>query len=158
MRNSFETEPARFISSPVLDHPSFQGLDDTEAVMDWTRLEGLMGEIYTSTTGRPSYPFLTLFRSLLQGICYKLSDEQLAASLARDSLFRRFCSLELSRGIADATTLGRFRQKLVQYDLWERLLGEGNCQLEAQQVIMSQGRSKSLMRHQFPWHGFHQFT
>ncbi len=124
MRKSFETQPALFVSSTALDHPSLHGLDDTEAVLDWMQLEALMNEIYASKTGRPSYPLLTLLRGLLLGIWYKLSDEQLAASLARDLLFCRFCRLELSADIADATTLGRFRQQLVQYDLWERLLGE----------------------------------
>ena len=42
MRNSFETEPARFVYSPVLDHPSVHGQDDTGAVLDWTRLEALL--------------------------------------------------------------------------------------------------------------------
>jgi len=33
MRNSFETEPARFFSSPALDHPPLQGLDATKVVL-----------------------------------------------------------------------------------------------------------------------------
>ncbi len=90
--------------------------------------------------GRPSYPLLTLLRSLLLGIWYKLSDEQLAASLARDLLFRRFCRLELSADIPDATTLRRFRQQLVQYDLWEKLLGEVNRKLEEKHIAMTKGR------------------
>ena len=90
--------------------------------------------------GRTSYPLLTLLRSLLLGIWYKLSDEQLAASLARDLLFRRFCRLELSADIPDATTLRRFRQQLVQYDLWEKLLGEVNRQLEEKHIVMTEGR------------------
>jgi hypothetical protein len=47
MRNSFESEPVRFVSSPALDHPFLHGLDDTEVVLNWTRLEALMDEIYT---------------------------------------------------------------------------------------------------------------
>jgi IS5 family transposase len=140
MRKSFETQPALFVSSTALDHPSLHSLDDTEAVLDWARLEALMDEIYASKTGRPSYPLLTLLRGLLLGIWYKLSDEQLAACLARDLLFRRFCRLELSSDIPDATTLGRFRQQLVDYDLWEKLLGEVNRQLEEKQIIMTEGR------------------
>ena len=88
----------------MLDHPSLHGLDDTEAVLDWTKLESLMDETYASKTCCPSYPLLTLLRSLLLGIWYKLSDQQLASSLARDLLFRRFCRLELSSDIPDATT------------------------------------------------------
>ena len=108
--------------------------------MDWTKLESLMDEIYASKTGCPSYPLLTLLRSLLLDIWYKLSDQQLASSLARDLLFRRFCRLELSSDIPDAITLGRFRQQLVDHDLWERLLGEVNRQLEDKHIIMSKGR------------------
>lgn len=73
-----------------------------------------MGRRCASTTGRPSYPFLTLFSSLFLGIWYKNSDEYLAASLTRDLLFRRFCRFKLSGDIPDATTLGCFAN-----DLWE---------------------------------------
>ncbi|MDP0562517.1 MAG: transposase [Candidatus Endonucleobacter sp. (ex Gigantidas childressi)] len=37
--------------------------------------------MYTSNTGRPSHPLLTLFRSLLLGTWYRLSDVQLAQCL-----------------------------------------------------------------------------
>ncbi len=140
MRKPFQTQPALFVSASALDHASLHGLDDTEAVLDWSRLEALMNEIYASKTGRPSYPLLTLLRGLLLGIWYKLSDEQLAASLARDLLFRRFCRLELSSDIPDATTLGRFRQQLVDDDLWEKLLGEVSRQLQDKHIIMTEGR------------------
>ena len=103
MKESFNTQPALFVSATALDPPSLHGLDDTEAVLDWSHLEALMNEIHASRTGRPSYPLLTLLRGLLLGIWYKLSDEQLAANLARDLLFRRFCRLELSANIPDAT-------------------------------------------------------
>ena len=51
MRKPFETQPALFVSSTMLDHPSLHCLDDTEAVLDWTKLESLMDEIYASKTG-----------------------------------------------------------------------------------------------------------
>jgi transposase, IS5 family len=96
--------------------------------------------MYSSGTGRPSYPLLTLFRALLLGIWYRLSDEQLSQCLVRDLLFRKFCRLELDSTIPDATTLGRFRTKLVAHDLWELLLGEVNLQLEKKNIIMTEGR------------------
>jgi hypothetical protein len=49
-----------FVSSTMLDHPSLHCLDDTEAVLDWTKLGSLMDVIYASKTGCPSYPLLTL--------------------------------------------------------------------------------------------------
>lgn len=140
MNKSFQTQPELFVASSELDHPAMHGLDGAEAVLDWDRLQVLMEAIYAGKTGRPSYPLLTLFRSLLLGIWYGLSDEALASCLARDLLFRRFCRLELTGSIPDATTLGRFRQKLVEHDLWDKILAEVNNQLEERRIIMTEGR------------------
>jgi len=140
MQKTFTTQPPLFVHSADFDHPILHGLDEAEAVIDWSELERLMSSIYGSKTGRPSYPLLTLFRSLLLGIWYRLSDEQLAACLFRDLLFRKFCRLELDGSVPDGTTLGRFRAKLVEHDLWELLLGEVNRQLEAKHIIVTEGR------------------
>jgi IS5 family transposase len=115
-------------------------LDGAEAVLDWAKLEHLLVGIYASKTGRPSYPLLTLLRASLLGIWYRLSDVGLAQTLFRDLLFRKFCHLELGGDVPDACTIGRFRQKLVEHDLWEVLLGEVNLQLEAKHIIMTEGR------------------
>lgn len=140
MQQRFTTQGCLLVGSQTYNHGALKGLDGAEAVLDWTALEGMMSGIYSSHQGRPSYPLLTLFRSLLLGIWYKLSDEQLSQCLVRDLLFRKFCRLELDTSIPDATTLGRFRTKLMQHDLWEVLLGEVNRQLETQHIIMTEGR------------------
>ena len=100
----------------------------------------MLPPIYSSRTGRPGYPLLTLFRALLPGVWYQLSDVQLAQCLYRDLLFRKFCRLELGGEVPEASTLGRFRSQLVEHDLWDRLLAEINRQLEAKRIIMTQGR------------------
>ena len=74
MQKKFTTQPPLFVSAADLDHPILHGLDAAEAVIDWSELERLMVSIYGAKTGRPSYPLLTLFRSLLLGIWYRLSD------------------------------------------------------------------------------------
>ena len=55
-------------------------------------------------------------------------------------LFRKFCHLELGGDVSEASTLGRSRNQLVEHDLWERLLGEINRQLEAKNIILTEGR------------------
>lgn len=140
MQKSFITQPELFITNADLEHPALRGLDAAEAVLDWHKLEHLMSGIYASKTGRPSYPLLTLLRASLLGIWYRLSDVELAQTLFRDLLFRKFCHLELGGDVPDATTIGRFRQKLVEHDLWEILLGEVNLQLEQKHIIMTEGR------------------
>ena len=109
-------------------------------MLEWSEIEILLSSIYAAKTGRPSYPLLTLFRGLLLGIWYRLSDLQLAQCLYRDLLFRKFCHLELGGEVPEASTLGRFRSQLVEHDLWDRLLGEINRQLEAKNIIMREGR------------------
>ena len=140
MQKSFSTQTQLFISDADLDHPILRSLDDTVALLDWSQIERLLSSIYSSKTGRPSYPLLTLFRSLLLGLWYQLSDVELAQCLCRDLLFRKFCRLELGGDVPEASTLGRFRTQLVEHDLWDRLLAEINDQLEAKNIIMTQGR------------------
>ena len=95
MQKPFATQPELFVTSADLEHPSLQGLDGAEAVLDWPQLERIMASIYTSKTGRPSYQLLTLLRASLPGIWYRLSDVELAQTLFRDLLFRKCCHLEL---------------------------------------------------------------
>lgn len=140
MQKPFTTQSELFVSASAIDHPILRSLDDTEALLEWSRIEGLLSSVYGSKTGRPSYPLLTLFRSLLLGLWYQLSDVQLAQCLYRDLLFRKFCRLELGGDVPEASTLGRFRTQLVEHDLWDRLLAEVNAQLEAKNIIMTQGR------------------
>lgn len=89
-------------------------------------------------TGRPDYPAQTLFRALLLGFWYNLSDVKLSAQLARDLLFRKFCRLELDQGVPDATPLGRFRVQLG--DRLKGILSEVVTQLEEVRVILAEGR------------------
>jgi len=64
----------------------------------------------------------------------RLSDVQLAQWLYRDLLFRQFCHIELGAEVPEAST------KLVEHDLWDLLLGETNRQIEAKNIIMTEGR------------------
>jgi IS5 family transposase len=60
--------------------------------------------------------------------------------LYRDLLFRKFCHLELTAEVPEASTLGRFRNKLVEHNLLDKLLKEINRQLEEKNIIITQGR------------------
>jgi len=140
MQKSFNSQTELFLTSEDFNHKKLCTLDETEALLDWQKIEHILSSIYSSKTGRPSYRLLSLFRGLLLGVWYKMSDAQLSMSLYRDLLFRKFCRFELSCGTPDDTTLGRFRTQLVKHDLWEFLLGEINRQLEAQNIIMTEGR------------------
>jgi IS5 family transposase len=115
--------------------------------LDWVKLEQIMAEIYASKTGRPSYPLLTLLRASLLGIWYRLSDAELAQSLFRDLLFRKFCHLELGGDVPDATTIGRFRARLMELGLWEVLLSTNGIKATGFQPVRF-----SVMYYNLPSH------
>jgi IS5 family transposase len=139
MRQSFSTQPALFASPELLDHPALKALDGIEALVDWSRLEALLPQGEDGrATGRPGYPALTLFRALLLGLWYDLSDVKLSAALARDLLFRKFCRLELDQGAPDDSTLGRFRNRLGER--MGPLLDEVTRALAEARVILAEGR------------------
>ena len=76
MQKPFATQPELFVTTRELDHRALHALDDTEAVLDWSEIEPIICSIYASKTSRSSYPLLTLFRGLLRGVWYRLSDFQ----------------------------------------------------------------------------------
>ncbi len=77
MQKSFTTQPEMFVCAAELDHPTLHALEDAQALLEWSEIEGLLSSIQAAGTGRPSYPLLTLFRGLLLGVWYRLSDGQL---------------------------------------------------------------------------------
>ena len=64
--------------------------------------------------------------------------------LYHDLLFRKFRLLELGGGVPDATTLGRFRSRLMEHDLGELLLGEVNRQVGARHIVMTEGQINTV--------------
>lgn len=139
MRQSVSTQPALFAPHEVFDHPALSALDDVEDLIDWSRVEALLpGGEDRKATGRPAYPAQTLFRALLLGLWYDLSDVKISAQPARDLLFRRFCRLELDQDVPDDTTLGRFRPRLEER--LDAVLAEVVAMLEEARVVLVEGR------------------
>lgn len=115
------------------------GLDALSRSVDWRRIERLLRDVYGSRRGRPSYPPLVLFKSLLLQQWYRLSDPGLEEALEDRLSFRRFVGLALDASVPDHSTLSRFRQALSRHDLGEKLFQELNRQLDEQGLILREG-------------------
>ena len=61
MQKPFVTQADLFVSSSDLEQPALYAFDDTEAVLDWSKIELILSSIYAAKTGSPSYPLLPLF-------------------------------------------------------------------------------------------------
>lgn len=110
-----------------------------DAVIDWSRIEAVLGPIYSAPVGQTSYPVLTLFKAQLLGQWYDLRDEALEAAIADRLSFRRFVGLALDAPVPDHSTLWRFRAQLARHDLAEAAFAEVMRQFEEQGLVVKQG-------------------
>lgn len=114
-------------------------LDKITQFVDWRPFKKKMERIYSSNTGRPSFPPLTLFKSLLLQSWYNLSDYELEAALDDRLSFRRFVGLGASEQAPDHSTFSRFRDQLIKHKIHGGLFNELNRQLEAPGLILKKG-------------------
>ncbi|MDR0619793.1 MAG: IS5 family transposase [Bacteroidales bacterium] len=113
-----------------------------EKLIDWSSLDEEIGKVYKrglSVDGRPAYKGILLFKMLLLGIWYDLSDERVE-EMVNDSLSAmRFCGLNIEDNVPDHSVLSRFRSELTQKKSFERLLKRINSQLASHKVIIRHG-------------------
>lgn len=123
----------------LVEHKSLSELDDVHEVINWSRIEKLLCNLYSSKVGSPSYPPLMMFKILVLQAWYNLSDEALEKQIARDLMFRKFIDLSLSETVPDHSTIWRFRNLLQSENLLEPLLEEINECLTHKGIIITQG-------------------
>ena len=120
-----------------------KALRGPESLVDWGEVEAFLPRSAgKAATGRPGHPALMLFRALLLGQLYRLSDVQLGHQVMREVLFRRFCRIELDQSVLDAVTLGRFRAggagRAALDGRMDALLALVNRNLAAQNLILTE--------------------
>jgi IS5 family transposase len=107
-------------------------LDD---VLDWRRIErqlvGLYQREVTNGGGPEPYPALAMFKAILLGQWFNLSDAELQRALRLRLDFMVFTGFEPGARVPDESTLCRFRNRLIAADLDQVLMVEINRQLEA---------------------------
>jgi len=111
-------------------------------IIDWNPIRGIIEIAYTKgnkATGRPSYDSLVLFKIELLRTWYGLSDGEVEEQVNDRLSFSRFVGLGLEDVAPDSTTVCRFRNILVEADLYDMVLNEINRQLEQQGVIVKRG-------------------
>ena len=114
-------------------------LDRLTELVRWYRFEKLLARLRDGGPGRAAYGPLLMFKALLLQSLYGLSDAQLEAALADRLSFRRFVGLSLEDDTPDHTTICRFRLRLIDEGLLEKLFSELDRQLEQAGVILKRG-------------------
>jgi len=114
-------------------------LGQIEQLVDWAALERVLAGVHASSRGEPAYPPLVMFKVLLLQRWHALSDPAMEAALSDRLSFMRFAGLSLSDETPDHSTIWRFRQKLIEDGLAERLFAEVVEQLSRRGLLLKQG-------------------
>lgn len=114
-------------------------LERIEGLLDWQRIDRLLDGINAERRGGRGYPPLCMLRALLLAQWHDLSDPGLEDALADRLSFRRFCGFPLDEETPDETSFVRFRARLRDLGLYEKLFAEVNRQLEARGLMVKTG-------------------
>lgn len=105
----------------------------------WYRFEKLLARLRPEGAGRPPFDPLLMLKALLLQQWYRLSDAELEEAINDRVSFRRFLGLPLEAACPDHTTLCRFRNRLAEAGLTEKLFGEFERQLEGRGLLLKRG-------------------
>lgn len=115
-------------------------LDRLGGLVKWYRFEKLIAHLRDEESpGRPGYPVLVMFRALVLQSLYGLSDRELEDALNDRLSFKRFSGLGFEEAVPDHTVLNRFRNRLIEERLIEKLFAELDRQLENAGLILKRG-------------------
>lgn len=105
------------------------------SLIDWSRFKTLF--LRHSSTGRPSYDPIMMFKVLILQHLYGIHDEELEYQVADRISFQRF--LGFPKKVPDHSTIWRFREYLSEQHLHDKVWNELNRQLEEKGIHYSRG-------------------
>ena len=114
-------------------------LERLSAEVKWYRFEKVLVRLKPQGAGRPPFAPLLMLKALLLQQWYGLSDADLEEAVNDRVSFRKFLGLSLEDAAPDHTTLCRFRNRLMEEGLSEKLFAEFGRQLETRGLILKHG-------------------
>lgn len=105
----------------------------------WYRFEKVLVRLKPEGAGRPPFEPLMMLKALLLQQWYRLSDAELEEAINDRVSFRKFLGLSLEAACPDHTTLCRFRNRLADAGLTEKLFCEFERQLEGRGLLLKRG-------------------
>jgi IS5 family transposase len=137
MANRDQLSLSEALMSPAVGRN--EALDRLAHEVKWYRFEKLLGRLKPEGAGRPPFDPLLMFKALLLQQWYRLSDADLEEALNDRMSFRRFLGLSLEDASPDHTTLCRFRNRLIEAALAEKLFAEFERQMERHGLLLKRG-------------------
>ena len=117
-------------------------LDKINTIVDWGKVYDLVNEIdYTSSDigGRPPKDLLSKIKMLFLQHLHNLSDPELEDQVNDRLSFQKFAGIDYTTSVPDYTTIWRFKQRLIQHDLKDKLFELINSFIEAKGLFVKKG-------------------
>lgn len=116
-------------------------LEEVEKVLDFQKIEKLLLEMYVGPgqAGRPPIPPLMLFKALLLESWYGLSDVEVVQEIHDRRSFERFVGEEVRKYHVDDTTLVKFRNRLKETGLMNRVWKAVQTGLDRKGLLVKKG-------------------
>jgi transposase, IS5 family len=114
-------------------------LEEMDKVLDFPKIEKLLTEMYRGTMGRPPIPPLILFKALLLESWYDLSDVEVVQEIHDRRSFERFVGEGVRDYHVDDTTLVKFRERLRETGLLERVWAVVQQGLDHKGLLVKKG-------------------
>ena len=115
-------------------------LRELDSFIDWNQLESVCSGVYKdSNRGRPSVPIIVSLKCLILQYMYNLSDPALEDALIDRLSFQRFLGWSFDQEMPDFTTIWRFRERLTEANILDKLFDMVIKALEAKNVILQKG-------------------
>jgi IS5 family transposase len=111
------------------------------SIIDWSRLRKIMGKLDRTNYGPKGYEAIKMLKALILQNWYSLSDTKLEEALRVRLDF--MVITELSE-VPDSTTICRFRNKLIQEKVMEKILKEINNELEQKGLKIKESKGAIL--------------
>jgi transposase, IS5 family len=112
--------------------------------IDWELFRPLLEKLVTITPkgigGQRPFDPLMMFKALVLGRLYNLSDEALERQIRRDLSFMSFLGMSLSDRVPDQKTFWEFRQKIGAEEGFRQLFDRFNEHLRVQGMFTKEGR------------------
>jgi len=118
-------------------------LKEIDSIIDFEKLRPILNKNGIGTKnvcGVKAYDPVLMFKILLIQKFYNLSDEKAEQGLNVNLLYLRFVGMSLEDLAPDSTTIGRFRNSLINNKLYDKLFENVNKQLKDAGLIASGGK------------------
>jgi len=106
---------------------------EIDKIVDWHRIREILKPTdfrNNARSGRDSFSPETMFRIMFIQECQGLSDRQMEEQLHFNFLYLHFSKLSMTSPIPDHSTICRWRDRFIKFDVFEALLNVINSRLE----------------------------